>query len=245
MNRGRRKSMIAAQARPGRRRQRSPDNQMVRTAGVAASRKYRRAELVADNTIHIAGVALGISGAIWLATLIPSLETSRQGLAVAIYAAGLITMLAASAAYNMWPHRPLKGWLRRIDHSAIYLMIAGTYSPFIAQIADDRTRLMFFAGIWTVALAGIALKLTMPGRLERFSIVLYLALGWSGLAAYDELGNVLDHTTWSLLGIGGVIYSLGVVFHLAGALPFHNAIWHLFVLAAAICHYFAVLSLLA
>lgn len=245
MNRRSRKSMIAALPRPGSLRQQSSGDQMIRTAPVAASREYRRAERFADNTIHIVGVALGVSGAIWLATIIPKLETAGEGLAVAIYAAGLITMLAASAAYNMWPHRPLKRWLRRIDHSAIYLMIAGTYSPFIAQVADDRTRLMLFAGIWTVALAGIALKLAMPGRLERFSIVLYLALGWSGLAAYDALGDVLDPATWSLLGIGGAIYSVGVAFHLGEALPFHNAIWHLFVLAAAICHYFAVLSLLA
>jgi hemolysin III len=96
----------------------------------------------------------------------------------------------------MWPHRPLKGWLRRIDHSAIYIMIAGTYSPFIAQIADGWFRLIFFTVIWTVAISGIALKLMMPGRFERLSIVLYLALGWSGLAAYDALGQVLHDRTW-------------------------------------------------
>ena len=80
-----------------------------------------RAEQFADNTIHVAGVTLGIAGAIWLALTIPHLETAGKALAVAIYGAALIAMLAASAAYNMWPHRPLKGWLRRIDHSAIYV----------------------------------------------------------------------------------------------------------------------------
>jgi hemolysin III len=90
---------------------------------------------------------------------------------------------------------------------------------------------------------GIVLKLAMPGRLDGLSIVLYLALGWSGLAAYDALSQALDGATWWLLGAGGVIYSLGVGFHLRQALPFHNAVWHVFVLTAAICHFFAVLGL--
>lgn len=212
--------------------------------GLRACRQYRRAERLADNAIHIAGVTLGIAGAIWLAWAVPHLESSGKALAVAIYGMALIAMLAASAAYNMWPHRPLKGWLRRLDHSAIYTMIAGTYSPFLAQIADGWTRLIFFAGIWTVAIAGVALKLTMPGRLDRLSIVLYLALGWSGIAAYDALGHALGGATLSLLGLGGLIYTVGVGFHLGQALPFHNAIWHLFVLAAASCHYVAVLTVL-
>lgn len=206
---------------------------------MVALRNYRRAELLADRAIHLAGVLLGIVGAIWLALLAPP----GKWPALAVYAAGLMTMLSASAAYNMWPDRPLKGWLRRFDHSAIYIMIAGTYSPFIAQIGDSRVRHIFFALIWGVAIGGVALKLVMPGRFDRLSIALYLTLGWSGLPACGALGHVLDDRTWSLLGVGGAIYSVGVAFHLSEAIPLHNAIWHVFVLAAAICHYFAVLSL--
>jgi hemolysin III len=207
------------------------------------SREYRRAELLADNFIHITGVALGIAGALWLAVLLPRLPTAGERLAFAIYAIGLVAMLSASAAYNMWPDRPLKWWLRRFDHSAIYVMIAGTYSPFIAQIPRGWTPLVLFVSMWTVAIAGVILKLTMPGRLNRLSILFYLALGWSGLAAYEALSQALDPGTWWLLGAGGVIYPLGVIFHIGEVLPFHNAIWHLFVLTAAICHYFAVLRL--
>jgi hemolysin III len=220
------------------------DNERTRCPGARTYRAYRSAELVADTAIHIAGVLFGVLGAIWLTAAAPAPATSGERLALAIYAAGLVTMLSASAAYNMWPDRPLKGWLRRLDHSAIYIMIAGTYSPFIAQIADARTRTTFFAVIWAVAMIGVVLKLAMPGRLDRLSIAVYLALGWSGLAIYEDLGQALDLTTWSLLGIGGAIYSIGVAFHLLEALPFHNAIWHLFVLAAAICHYCAVLGIL-
>lgn len=207
-------------------------------------RHYRRAELVADGTVHVVGVALGIAGAIWLGLMAPALATLGERVAVAIYAVGLVCMLSASAAYNMWPLTPRKLWLRRLDHSAIYIMIAGTYSPFIAQIQGGWTSLMLLLGVWGAAISGLIMKLTMPKRLERLSILLYLALGWSGLGAYDALGRALDHQTWLLLGIGGVIYSVGVGFHLGEALPFHNVIWHLFVLAAAICHYFAVLGLL-
>jgi hemolysin III len=207
-------------------------------------RDYRRAELLADGTVHIIGIVLGVAGAIWLALAIPGLGSAGKGLAVGIYALGLVTMLSASAAYNMCPRRPLKWWLRRIDHSAIYIMIAGTYSPFIAQMPSGWPQRILFAVIWSVALIGLVLKLAMPGRLERLSILLYLALGWSGLAAANALGHALDERTLWLLGAGGVIYSVGVVFHLGEALPFHNVIWHCFVLTAAICHYVAVLGVL-
>jgi hemolysin III len=207
-------------------------------------RGYRRMELLADCIVHIAGVAFGIAGGIWLAALISGSSSFGDRLAGAIYAIGLVTMLSASAAYNMSPHRAPKGWLRRVDHSAIYIMIAGTYTPFIAQLPNGSTPIILFTAIWIVAITGIILKLTMPGRFAGLSIALYLGLGWSGLAAYDALSQVLDDRTWLLLGAGGVIYSSGVAFHLSETLPFHNVIWHLCVLTAAVCHYFAVLGVL-
>jgi hemolysin III len=207
-------------------------------------RDYRRAELLADGTVHIIGIFLGVAGAIWLALSIPSLASAGKGLAVAIYALALVTMLSASAAYNMCRRPPLKWWLRRIDHSAIYIMIAGTYSPFLAEMPNGWPQRILLTVVWSVALIGLVLKLTMPGRLERLSILLYLALGWSGLAASDSLSHALDERTWWLLGAGGLIYSVGVIFHLCEGLPFHNVIWHCFVLAAAICHYVAVLGVL-
>ena len=198
---------------------------------------------MADSAVHGIGVSLGIIGAIWLAVRPPVLSDAGERLSVAIYAVGLIGMLTASAAYNMWPHTPAKKWLRRIDHCAIYIMIAATYTPFVAQIPGGWVSIVLFASIWTVAAGGLILTLTRPGRHERLSVILYLALGWSGLAAYDALSRALDTQTWWLLGIGGAIYSAGVGFHLWKALPFHNVVWHVFVLTAAIVHYFAVLRL--
>jgi hemolysin III len=215
----------------------------IRTSPIS-SRAYARAEVLADNAIHILGVALGIIGAVWLLAHVPSLAGTGERWAVIVYAVGLIGMLSASAAYNMWPETPVKRWLRRIDHSMIYVMIAGTYTPFILQIESGRTQVILLTAIWSVAITGLLLKLMLPGRFDRLSILLYLALGWSGLVAYDALSQALDERTWWLLGIGGLIYSAGVAFHVGEVLRFHNAIWHLFVLAAAICHYWAVLRLL-
>jgi hemolysin III len=206
-------------------------------------REHDLAELTADKLVHITGIVLGLAGAAWLAIRIPSLSGSGERLAFAVYAFGLLAMLSASAAYHLWPRTPVKGWLRRIDHSAIYVLIAGTYSPFIAQIQDGWTPAILLAFVWTTALVGLLLKLFMPHRLDGLSTILYLALGWSGVAAYDAMISALDPGTLWLLAIGGIIYSTGVIFHLCESLRFQNAIWHLFVLVAAAVHYVAVIGL--
>jgi hemolysin III len=157
---------------------------------------------------------------------------------------GLLLMLALSAAYNMWPISPAKWVLRRFDHSAIYLLIAGTYTPFLAQTKNVLGSAGLGLGVWLSAAIGMALKLALPGRFDRLAIVLYLLLGWSGVIAYDTLASALPSASLWLLAIGGILYSLGVVFHVWRGLRFHNAIWHGFVLLAASCHYAAVLACL-
>ncbi|RTL76706.1 MAG: hemolysin III family protein, partial [Bradyrhizobiaceae bacterium] len=158
------------------------------------------------------------------------------------YAAGLIAMLAFSAIYNLWPISPVKWVLRRFDHSAIYVLIAATYTPFLAQMTDRRLGFLLMGGVWSVALIGIALKVFYPGRFDKLAVVLYLALGWSGVMAYDSIAASLSSTTLWLIAIGGVLYSAGVIFHAWERLRFQNAIWHGFVLLAAACHYSAVLD---
>ena len=202
---------------------------------------YSRAELVADAAVHVVGVALGLAGAaalvaaVWLGGVEASL-----GLAVVVYALGLVAMLGVSAAYNVWPVGRLKWRLRRVDHSTIYLMIAGTYTPFVAVIGTSRLAWGLLAAMWTLALVGTALKLLLPGRFDRLSIALYVAMGWSGLLAYEPVLAALPSGSLWLLAAGGLLYTVGVVFHVMERLPFQNAIWHGFVLAAAACHYGAV-----
>ena len=161
---------------------------------------------------------------------------------VLIYAAGLVAMLGFSAAYNMWPVSPTKWVLRRFDHSAIYLLIAGTYTPFIAQLKISFASGGLLTGVWLTAGFGVVLKLVLPGRFDRVAVVLYLLLGWSGVMVYGSVIASLPSLTLWLLAAGGVLYSMGVIFHLWRSLRFQNAIWHIFVLLAAGCHYTAVLG---
>jgi len=161
-----------------------------------------------------------------------------------VYVIGLITMLAFSAAYNMWPVSPVKWVLRRFDHSAIYLFIAGTYTPFVGQMKNTLASAGLGIGVWLSAAVGMALKLALPGRFERLAVILCLLLGWSGVIAYDSLASAIPSSSLWLLAIGGFLYSLGTVFHVWRRLRFHNAIWHGFVLVGASCHYSAVLACL-
>lgn len=203
--------------------------------------RYSRGELLADAVVHVVGVALGLAGAAALvaAVLLDGVEAQLR-LAVVVYAVALVAMLGASAAYNMWPVGRVKWRLRRLDHSTIFLMIAGTYTPFVATIGTSRLAWALLAAMWTVAVLGAALKVLLPGRFDRLSIALYLAMGWSGVMAYEPVIAGLPSNALWLLAVGGLLYTVGVVFHLMERLPFQNAIWHGFVLAAAACHYAAV-----
>jgi hemolysin III len=214
-----------------------------RNSGGVIRWDYDRAELIADGVVHGLGVACGLIAAVALVVLAAGHASRADVAAVAIYAIGLVAMLGLSATYNLWPVSPAKWWLRRLDHSAIYILIAATYTPFLTQIHDPIVRLALLAGVWGVAAAGIALKIVMPGRFDRLAVGLYLALGWSGVVAYDSLVSALPSSTLWLIAAGGVIYSLGVIFHAWERLRFQNAIWHGFVLLAAAVHYAAVLDL--
>ena len=203
---------------------------------------YDRDEIIADGVIHAIGICFGLIGAVIIIIIIASHSTKTVAIAsVLTYAVALVAMLGFSAAYNMWPVSRTKWVLRRFDHSAIYLLIAGTYTPFIAQLKNSFASGGLLTGIWITAGVGVVLKLVLPGRFDRVAVVAYLLLGWSGVMAYDVIGSLPSLTLW-LLAAGGLLYSIGVVFHLWASLHFQNAIWHTFVLVAAICHYTAVLE---
>jgi hemolysin III len=203
---------------------------------------YDRSEIIADGMIHALGICLGLIGIVSMIVTASLSTRSVMITSVWIYAAGLVAMLGFSAAYNMWPISPTKWILRRFDHSAIYLLIASTYTPFIVQLKNSLASSGLLVGVWLTAGVGIMLKLTAPGRFDRAAVVLYLALGWSAVVAYRFIIAPLPSLTVWLLAAGGVLYSAGVVFHVWRSLRFQNAIWHAFVLLAACCHYTAVLE---
>ena len=202
---------------------------------------YDRVEIVADAIVHGLGVLAGLAGIIILVALAADRVGPWELTSLLTYGGALLAMLVASALYNLWPVSPVKWVLRRFDHSAIYLLIAGTYTAFISQMRVGWESILLLIGIWVTALAGSAIKLRYPGRFDRLSVVLYLVAGWSGLMAYEALAALPDSTV-RLIVLGGILYTVGVIFHAWRSLRFQNAIWHGFVLAAAGCHYGALLD---
>ena len=208
---------------------------------VRRGRLYDERELALDRAIHWIGIAAGAAGAIALLVVFVGGHGSRGLLAVLLYAACLMAMLCCSAAYNLSAPSPRQEWLRRFDHAAIFLMIAGTYTPFTVLRLGGGWSILLTALVWSIALAGAAAKLAFPRRLEGASVAVYLALGWIGVVAARPIVAALDPTVLILLAAGGLLYTVGTAFHLWRSLPFQNAIWHACVLAAAGCHYAAVL----
>lgn len=200
---------------------------------------FNRAELLADGLIHLLGLALGtcavaaLVGRAFTAARLPDL------IPIAIYSSALITVLIVSAVYNMLPVSPMKWLIRRFDHSAIYILIAGTYTPFLMRLGESIVAQALLVTVWVAAAAGVVLKVALPGRLDRLSIALYLLIGWSGIVVCDSIAQLPTITLW-LIAAGGLLYTMGVVFHVWQSLPFQNAIWHAFVLVASGCFYGAV-----
>src|SRR5438552_5485888 len=204
---------------------------------------YDRVELIADGVVHVVGIVFGLIAATVLVVLTAVYASTLDIVAVSIYVAGLLSMLVLSASYNLWPVSRTKWVLRRFDHSAIYVLIAATYTPFIMELKDSVFAMALLIGVWCVAIFGIGLKLACPGRFDRLAVGLYLALGWSGMMLYDSVVTALPRMALWLVLAGGALYSLGVIFHAWRRLRFQNVIWHSFVLLGAACHYTAVLDL--
>jgi hemolysin III len=204
-----------------------------------------RRELTADFVVHVLGLGLGAVAAVTLLVLAVLRGGPLERLVpAAVYVAGLAAMLGCSAAYHLRRASRWRPWLRRFDHAAIFVMIAGTYTPFTVQLAGTWS-VALTAAVWALAAMGVAAKLAASRHVEKLSVALYLGLGWIGIVALDPLLAAIEPAPLILIVAGGVVYSLGVVFHLWRSLPFHNAIWHGFVLAAASVHYVAVLMTVA
>lgn len=194
----------------------------------------------ADLSVHLSGLALALLGSGILLGLAFGLGTLGQVAAISVYSVGLILMLALSTAYNFakthW--QPV---LRRFDHAGIFIMIAGSYTPFTTQNLHGAWAWGMTAAVWTVAGVGVFCKLLLPGLDRRFWVGLYLALGWLVLVAIKPMIEGLSWPALILLAVGGLIYTTGVVFYLMKRLRFRRAIWHGHVVGAAGVHYAAVL----
>lgn len=203
---------------------------------------YDRSELIADGVVHGVGLVCALIGVTAMIFYASVWSTSGQLVAAWIYGAGLVATLSISFLYNLYPVSQTKWFLRRFDHSSIYILIAATYTPFLQRGWDDPYLFGMLIGIWSIAVVGVLIKCVFPGRFDKLAILLYLAMGWSGVFAAGPLLSQLTETTMILILAGGVIYSLGVIFHVWEKLRFQNAIWHGFVVTAAAVHYSAVLT---
>ncbi len=209
--------------------------------GNTAQPHYSRAERLADSVLHIFGVVAALVAVPVMVTLAATWygDASTVGAAV-IYGASLIAMLTFSACYHMARHGRTKQILRRLDHAAIYVKIAGTYTPLAVLLAGDAAP-SILAGIWGAALVGVGFKMVSARRWAGFSLTLYLAMGWAIVVIGGPILDGVSNTTFTLIATGGGFYTIGVVFLYWTRLRFHNAIWHAFVLIASFLIYAAIL----
>jgi hemolysin III len=203
-------------------------------------RPFTAPEILADGIVHAVALVAGlIAFSVLLAQVLWRQEIGLFS-ALAVYAAGYFLMFGFSLAYNMVPPSPIKWVLRRFDHSAIYVMIAGTYTALVIHF-DSRVWILALLGVvWIGAILGAIVKIGLPGRFDGLSVVAYVALGAVGLAAIHPAWTALPTASLILVGLGGVTYVAGLAFYKWHSLQFHNALWHLCVAIAAALHFGAV-----
>jgi hemolysin III len=199
-------------------------------------------EEIANAITHGIGLLLSIAGFVVLLVLSALRGTAWHIVACSIYGATLICLYAASTLYHAVISRRVKRALRIFDHSAIYLLIAGTYTPFLLVSLRGPWGWSLFGVIWGLALAGVLFKFWFVERFAILSTAVYIAMGWLVVIAAKPVITHLRLTAIIWLLAGGLAYTGGVIFFAAKRIPYSHAIWHLFVLAGSICHYFAVLS---
>jgi hemolysin III len=202
--------------------------------------RYTAAEEVANALTHGLGALLAVAALVLLAALGSVHSSFAHVLALVVYGATLVLLYLASTLYHSVRHHRAKRLFRLCDHAAIFLLIAGTYTPYALIGVGGIGGWALFAIVWTGAIAGIAFKIVSLDRFEKLSLVLYLGLGWVGVFALGPLIASVELNGLLLLGLGGIAYTGGIVFYVWEGLPFNHAVWHLFVMAGSVCHFLSI-----
>ena len=208
---------------------------------LAAPPRHAYGDELASSIVHGVGIVLSIGG---LATLVAFAALHGSALAVvacAVFGSTLVLLYTASTLYHSISVAAAKPALRALDHIAIYLLIAGTYTPFTLIVLPGVWGWSMFVGVWALALAGSALELGLLRRYHQLAVLLYVGMGWIGMIAFKPLSAHLPSGGMLLLIGGGLAYTLGVPFYLWRRLPYHHALWHVFVLTGSVLHFLAVL----
>jgi hemolysin III len=200
-------------------------------------------EILANSITHGIGAGLSVAGLVFLIIRAIRHGSTWQLVSYIIFGISLIILYFASTLYHSFANRPIKGFLQRLDHTAIFFLIAGTYTPFLLTKLRNGWGWTIFGIIWGLSILGLVLKLGFKNKFEKPSVVLYLAMGWFGAVVFYLTSGTVGNQSLFLLLLGGVFYSVGVIFYRWRSLPFSHAIWHLFVLGGSISHYFSVLNL--
>ncbi|MFA8443515.1 hemolysin III family protein [Yoonia sp.] len=200
---------------------------------------YARSERIADGTMHAVGVLGAVTGAVVLIVWSSGQATAAQITAISVYGATLIATFVASAFYHMTPWEGIRPLLRRFDHAAIYLKIAGTYTPLVVMIGSGFAYAVL-AVVWGLAVIGMVLKLFFWRTPGRFGPALYLVMGWLSLALIWSLWPIVPVSAMVLIAVGGLLYTAGVPFYASETMKFSIAIWHGFVVAASGCFFAAI-----
>lgn len=196
---------------------------------------------IANAMTHGIGLLLSITGLVVLVVLAVQRASAREVVACSIYGATLITLYLASTLYHSLSNTRARNVMQVIDHAAIYVLIAGTYTPFALVSLRGAWGWSIFGVTWALAFAGIVFKTFHTGRFRILSSAIYLAMGWMSLIAIRPLFEAISLGGILWLAAGGLCYTVGVVFYVWKSLKFHHAIWHLFVIAGSACHFMAVL----
>ena len=202
---------------------------------------YPWAEEIANSLSHGVGLVFGIVALVLL--LVQAVGDNASAMAItsySLYGGSMILLYLASTLYHAIPHQKAKYWLKKFDHCAIYLLIAGTYTPFLLVGLNSPLAKGLMAVIWGLALFGVIFKLAFAHRFEVLSLVTYLTMGWLSLIVIYQLATKLSLGGVALLALGGVVYTLGVIFYASKRFRFGHAIWHGFVLGGSACHFLAI-----
>jgi len=195
---------------------------------------------IANALTHGLGAAAALAGGAVLITLAAIYGDGWQLAGAIVFGVALLLLYTASTLYHAIQHPVVKGRLKVFDHCAIYVLIAGTYTPFTLIGLRGPWGWGMFAAIWSLALAGVVFKLFYTGRFPRLSTAIYIAMGWLVVVAMKPMIASIDPWTLGWLLAGGVFYTLGTYFYHRESIPYSHAIWHLFVIAGSVCHFVAV-----
>jgi hemolysin III len=205
---------------------------------------YSLREEIANAGTHGLGLVAGFAAGIVLIVLTALTGDTLSIITASVFAATVVLLFLASTLYHAIPHPAAKARLKVLDHAAIYLLIAGTYTPFTLVGLGGAWGWSMFGVVWGLAVVGVGFKLFFTGRFKLASTLVYIAMGWLALVAIEPMLDRLSPLVLTWLLIGGACYTLGTLFYLAKRLPYAHAIWHVFVLGGCISHFVATYALL-